>query len=168
MPRADELVRHRSELLARVTLTRRLNIDVFPLDEGGKTGIDFLCTIRDEDVPGFLPFGAVVWGTSATLETAEDAEKYGRAERKKLDERARYFIPVIVLLFSMRNDEGFFSWLVEPSQDSCQLVNVKELDFKKFDMKQFERMMKRITHWYKRLGEVVISDAAHQPLAGSG
>src|SRR5215470_10069126 len=89
-PQAD-MIGRRAELLARVVLTRRLNIDVFPLDTGGDMGLDYLCSIRDEKIPGFLPFGVLVWGTSDELNTSEDAAKHVRAKRKKLHKRNRYF-----------------------------------------------------------------------------
>jgi hypothetical protein len=145
------MVGHRSELLARVALTRRLNIDVFNMDTGGEMGIDLLCSIRDPTLPGFLPFGVLVWGTSNPLDTSEDLAKHVRGRRKKLDKRPRYFIPVIVLLFSMHNDREFYAWLVEPRDDSTHLVDVAELDFKPFDTKQLDRVIRRITNWYKRL-----------------
>ncbi len=158
-PQAD-MVARRAELLARVVLTRRLNIDVFPLDAGGEMGIDYLGSIRDEKVPGFLLFGVLVWGTSDELNTPEDAAKHARAKRKKLHKRNRYFIPVIILLFSMHKDEGFFSWLVEPCEDTAQLMDVAELDFQAFTTKQLDHLIKRITDWYKRLAGTVLADAA--------
>ena len=57
------LVSERAELLARVFLTRRMNVEVHDFDSKGERGIDLICTIRDEDVNGFLPFGVIVWGT---------------------------------------------------------------------------------------------------------
>jgi hypothetical protein len=151
MSQANQMVGHRSELLARVALTRRLNIDVFDMDTGGEMGIDFLCSIRDPTLPGFLPFGVLVWGTSDRLDTSEDLAKHVRRRRKKLEKRTRYFIPVIVLLFSMHNDKEFYAWLVEPREDSTHLVDVPDLDFKPFDTKQLDRVIRRITNWYKRL-----------------
>ncbi len=151
MSQANQMVGHRSELLARVALTRRLNIDVFNMDMGGEMGIDLLCSIRDSTVPGFLPFGVLVWGTSNPLDTSEDLAKHVRGRRKKLDKRTRYFIPVIVLLFSMHNDKGFDAWLVEPCEDSTHIADVADLDFKPFDTKQLDRVIRRITNWYKRL-----------------
>ncbi len=151
MSQANQMVGQRSELLARVALTRRLNIDVFNMDAGGQMGIDFLCSIRDSALPGFLPFGVLVWGTSNPLDTSEDLAKQVLGRRKKLDKRTRYFIPVIVLLFSMHNDREFYTWLVEPCEDSTHLVDVADLDFKPFDTKQLDRVIRRITKWYKRL-----------------
>jgi hypothetical protein len=154
------MVGHRAELLARVALTRRMNIDVFELDTGGEMGIDLLCSIRDPTVPGFLQFGALVWGTSDPLDTSEELAKHVRGRRKKLDKRTRYFIPVIVLLFSMHNDKEFYAWFVEPCENSTQLVDVADLDFKPFDTKQLDRLIRRIKNWYKRLAADIRPDIA--------
>ena len=159
MPKTADMIGHRSELLARVVLTRRLNIDVVPFEEGGEMALDFLCTIRDGKVPGFLLFGVVVRGTATELHGPEDVAKHLSSFRKKLKSRTRYFIPVIVLVFSMHKDEAFFSWLVEPCEDTGQLVEVSDLEFKEFDLKELDRMTRRITNWYKRLEKTVVSDA---------
>jgi hypothetical protein len=160
MTQADQMVGHRSELLARVALTRRLNIDVSSMDIGGAMGIDFLCSIRDPTLPGFLPFGVLVWGTSNPLDTSEDLAKQVRGRRKKLDKRTRYFIPVIVLLFSMHNDREFYTWLVEPCEDSTHLMDVADLDFKPFDTRQLDRVIRRITNWYRRLAADIRPETA--------
>jgi hypothetical protein len=151
MSRANTMVERRSELLARVALTRRLNIDVFDFDMGGEMGIDLLCSLRDPTVPGFLPFGVLVWGTSDPLDTSEELAKHVRGRSKKLDQRTRYFIPVLVLLFSMHNDKEFYAWLVEPGENATHLADVVDLDFKPFDTRQLDRVIRRITNWYKRL-----------------
>jgi hypothetical protein len=160
MSEANQMVGRRSELLARVALTRRLNIDVFDLDMGGDMGIDLLCSIGDPTVPGFLPFGVLVWGTSDPLDTSEELAKHVRGYRKKLDKRTRYFMPVIVLLFSMHDDKELYAWLVEPCENSTHLVDVADLDFKPFDTKQLDRVIRRITNWYKCLAADIRPDLA--------
>jgi hypothetical protein len=137
-----------------------LNIDVFDMDMTGETGIDLLCSIRDPILPGFLTFGVLVWGTSNPLDTSEDLAKHVRGRRKKLAERTGYFIPVIVLLFSMHNDREFYAWLVEPREDSTHLVDVADLDFKPFDTKQLDKVIRRITNWYKHLAADIRPETA--------
>src|SRR4051812_34675693 len=113
MNQENSMVEQRSELLARVFLTRRLNINVHPFGDKADEGIDFICTLNHDRVEGFLPFGVLVWGTAKELATEADATAFGR-QKKKAIKQETFFIPVIVLLFSMHNDEGYFSWLVEP------------------------------------------------------
>jgi hypothetical protein len=164
MTQVNEMVGHRSELLARVALTRRLNIDVFDFDLGGEMGIDLLCSIRDTNVPGFLPFGVLVWGTAEPLDTPTGLARHVRNRRRELEKRTRYFFPVIALLFSMHNDEAYFAWLVEPCENKAQLVDVAEPEFKAFDVKQLDRITRRITNWYKRLAVDIRPDACGNSL----
>ena len=63
MSTQTDLADERALLLARVSLTRRLNVDVHPF-EGRDDGLDLICTVRDNRARGFLQFGVMVWGTA--------------------------------------------------------------------------------------------------------
>jgi hypothetical protein len=155
------LIKRRSELLATVVLTRRLNIDVHPF--GGNTqGINLICTIRPErgeKVHGFFPFGVIVWGTTEELDTEEEATKYARSHKKEFDDEL-FFMPVIILLFSMIRDEGYASWLVKPGKNSDKLIRCQEMDFKKFDIRQLDKVVNSMKKWYLRLGTSMVSVAS--------
>jgi hypothetical protein len=154
----NAVVAQRSELLARVFLTRRLNINVHPFGDNNDEGLNFICTIRDDRVKGFLPFGVLVWGTAKELSTETEATAYGR-QKKKVLRQSTFFFPVVVLLFSMQDDQGYFSWLVEPCQEGNKLFHVPELKFKTFDTKHLDRMIKRIASWYNRLSHDIVAEA---------
>jgi hypothetical protein len=155
-----EMIGRRSELLATVVLTRRLNVDVHPLGAHDQ-GIDLICTIRPdpgEKLHGFLPFGAFVWGTAEALETEEEATRYARSHKKDFNKQL-FFMPVIVLLFSMMNDTGYVSWLVRPGKDSDKLYRCKNLVFKQFDIRRLDKMVNSIKKWYQRLEAAIVSTA---------
>jgi len=159
MSQEHSIVTQRSQLYAGVILTRRMNINVHTFGDKSDEGIDFICTIRHDRVKGFLPFGALVWGTAKELGTEADATTFGRQKKKAL-KKATFFIPVVVLLFSMHNDEAYFSWIVEPCKEGNKLFHVPELKFKAFDTKQLDRMVKRMAAWYHRLSNDILADAA--------
>src|SRR5712692_9048160 len=164
MSEADkaDMIGKRSELLARVVLTRRLNIDVHPFSDSPDAGIDLICTIRpdpDDKVQGFFPFAVIVWGTAKELTTEDEATKYARSRKKMHKHKAEFFMPVIVLLFSMQKDEGYFSWLVKPSKESNKLLHLRELDFTLFDSRQLDRMVNSIKKWYQRMTTTIVVDA---------
>src|SRR5438105_4159880 len=91
-----DMIGRRSELLANVVLTRRLNIDVHSF--GTKDdGPDLLCTIRpdpEEEIHGFLPFGVFVWGTSKELASVQEATRFARSQRAKIRKEV-FVMPVI-------------------------------------------------------------------------
>jgi hypothetical protein len=157
MTQQNALVEQRSELLAKVSLTRRLNINVHPFDDTSEEGLNYICTIRSDRVEGFLPFGVRVWGTARELSTEADANAFGR-QKWKVIKHTTFFIPVVVLLFSMQNDLGYFSWLVAPCKKGNKLLFATELKFKVFDAKQLNRMIERITEWYKRMAGDIVAD----------
>jgi hypothetical protein len=151
----NTLISNRAELLAQVALTRSPAVDVLRLDVGGEMGIDFLCSIGAKKAPTFRAFGVLVWGTSEQLDTPEDLARHVRGRKGKLKKRAQYFFPVIILLATMHNDQVFYSWLVEPTKDTVQLMNVDDLNFQSFNSVHYERVIKRIINWYARLAETV-------------
>jgi hypothetical protein len=159
--RNPDLVSRRSELLATVALTRRLDIEVRQMDLD--SGIDFVGIIRpepDEELQGFLLFGVVVKGTARPLPSHLAAEKFFRAHRSKSGIiKGKYFFPVIVLLFSMNQDEGYFSWFVEPDVDTETLIQHTDLAFKPFDLRQLDQMISRIKKWYQRLSVAIAPQA---------
>jgi hypothetical protein len=155
-----DLIGRRSELLATVVLTRRLNVDVHSF--GAKDdSLDLICTIRpdpEEKLHGFLPFGVFVWGTAREFASEQEATRFARSQRAKI-RKEPFLIPVIVLLFSMKKDEAYFAWLVEPCKDSAKLMQLTELDFTLFDAKQLDRMISRIKKWYQRMQTTILADA---------
>lgn len=154
-----DTVGRRAELLARVVLTRRLNVDILPFDEKRDAGIDFIGVIRDDQVKGFLPFAVVVWGTSRELDSEREANLFGR-QKPNINKRGQFFMPVIALLFSMHKDEAFFAWLVEPSKETTKLLKVEVPTFKVFDARELDRMINRIVKWYHRLEGTIVGDGS--------
>jgi hypothetical protein len=170
-----DIIANRSRLLAKVVLTRRLNVDVHPFSDANDNGIDLICTIRpdpEDMVQGFLPFATVVWGTAKELMTTDEATSYARFRRKSHDlDDGEFFMPVIVLLFSMQKDEAYFSWLVKPYKDSNKLMRVKDLSFTHFDRRELDKMVSNIKKWYQRLTTTLLvgveeTDSTHVPANG--
>jgi hypothetical protein len=157
MIQANTVVDQRAELLARVFLTQRLNINVHPFGDADEA-LDFICTIRDKNLPGFLPFGVQVWGTDKELGTEADAATFGKQMMKGI-RATTYFIPVIALLFSMQDDKGYFSWIFQPGEKGRTLARVTDLNFKACTKKQLDRIVNSITEWYCRLSHDILPDA---------
>jgi hypothetical protein len=166
MSEADKaMIEKRSQLLARVALTRGLHVDVHPFSDSPDTGIDFIGTIRpnpEDKVQGFLPFAVLVWGTAKELATEEEATKYARSQKKMHLQKTEFFMPVIVLLFSMQQDKAYCAWLVKPSKDSTKLVHLKDLDFTLFDRKELNSTVSSIKEWYERMTPTIVGQPHRQ------
>jgi hypothetical protein len=152
------IVGERAELLARVALTRRLNVDVHPFDEMHATGIDLVCTIRDETVNGFLPFGVLVWGTARPLTDGADVSAIARQKLKTQDRT--FFLPVLILAFSMHNDAAFFAWLAEPDPKSGKLILANKPVFRPFTLKQLDGVIDAVVAWYRKVKPELVERAS--------
>jgi hypothetical protein len=148
------MVGERAELLARVTLTRRLNVSVHPFDEGGEAGLDLICTVRDDNVKGFLPFGVMVWGTAKPLTHGGEVSPIARQRLKGHD--TTYFLPVIILVFSMQDDAAYFSWLAEPDRETGKLIMHTKPVFRPFTTKHLDMVIGAVVGWYEQVGSALV------------
>jgi len=149
MSTEQAMIGERAELLAKVALTRRMNITVHPFADHRDRDLDLLCTIHENKVKGFLPFGVLVWGTSKELAQGGDVSSIARQKLK--DQDTRYFLPVIILVFSMHNDAAFFSWLVQPDPLSeGKLRQFTRPIFRPFTTKHLDVIVKNVVEWYAR------------------
>jgi hypothetical protein len=150
----NAIVGERAKLLATVALTRRLNVSVHSFGDRGDVGIDLICTIRDDDVKGFLPFGVMVWGTPKPLAHGGDVSPIARQRLK--GHVTTFFLPVIILVFSMHDDAGFFSWLVEPNSDGRKLILHTKPIFRPFTTKHVDLVVDTVVEWYQKIGSVIM------------
>ena len=158
MSSESAMVGERAELLARVALTRRLNVDVHPFSDKGDIGIDLICTIRDETLKGFLPFGVVVWGTARPLTHGGEVSAIARQKLRTQD--TAFFLPVIILVFSMHNDAAFFSWLAQPDPESGKLILAEKPVFRPFTLKHLDWVIDRVVAWYRKVGPELVAEAS--------
>jgi hypothetical protein len=168
-----DMIGRRSELLARVVLTRRFDIEIRQFSDEAGAEFNLFCTLSPEPNGqglGFYPFGVIVWGTAKELPTADKATKYGRTRGRTLSPKIQYLMPVVILLFSMQNDEAYFSWLVKPDHRSNKLFNQEELEFSPFDNRQLDKMVNAIKKWYQKLIATIVANpseiAAFQLVGG--
>jgi hypothetical protein len=152
------MVGERAELLARVALTRRLNVSVHSFGDNGNSGIDLICTVRDDSVKGFLPFGVMVWGTARPLTHGGEVSPIARQKLKSQD--TTFFLPVMILVFSMHDDAAFFSWLVEPDPEEGKLILHTRPVFSSFTIKHLDMVVRAVVGWYQKVGSALVEAEA--------
>lgn len=156
----DPMLRHRTEALALVTLTRVP--EVIPTKVSFEH-LDFLCVIKsddDEEMKKVQLLGVNVKGT-ARLGSEERATSWGSKAMKLegIGERVYYF-PVIVLLFSMEDDKGYYAWQVEPAtrdDDSPILHQNASFEFREFTVAALKTIIRKVRMWYKEVGYEIVS-----------
>jgi hypothetical protein len=159
----NEFIRHRTEALATVFLTRRPDIQITSFG----SGIDLFARIipSKQDGPvGFFGFGVKLAGTGISLPDEDAANRYGRhlvpnkiSGRER--EYAQYYFPVLTLLFTMDEDRGYYAWVTEPilvpSQGKPHLRRVTNLEFRSVHRATLDEIVERVKSWYKALAKEI-------------
>lgn len=96
-----------------VYLTTRPEIEVFVV--GAMEAVDLLARINRPDTGPGAVIGVIVKGTSTPLPIPKAADTYLGRLFKHYEDGPPVSMPLLILTFSMRNDAGYVTWMVEPS-----------------------------------------------------
>ncbi len=142
------MIEHRTQALTTVFLTGRNNVDVIPLRDLG--GLSMICRILTHDEDMEMVFGVIHGGTSEPLAGERAAEKLLNSRLRASKAARQYPFPVLVLLFSMQSDDGFFAWRMEPdvSQGVPILMLNERLTCEKATRTGLDDVVERIRSWY--------------------
>jgi hypothetical protein len=157
-----DFIDHRVSALAYVALTRRDDIAVLDIPEQGE--LDRLARVIHQRDGEARYFGVIVKGTSRSL-TDEDASKELNAFFRKYDKTRgsiTYPFPVIALVFSMQDDEGFFDWRCQPrvtGQGSPRMELKSTLECRRFSRNALDRIVRDINEWYDSLFSLLIEQS---------
>jgi hypothetical protein len=153
----------RAETLAREFLTRRPDVVVHAFEADD---LDLICSIdppKNVRIQGFMPFGVVITGTDKTIPTDQLASHMATTRwvdrLKKSGAKPHFFIPVILLMFSVTRDVGFYSWVSEPHflQDGAPKLIVNEaLDSARIHRNSLDRIVQVIQKWYSQMESTLI------------
>jgi hypothetical protein len=155
---------NRAETLAREFLTRRPEVIIHPFDYND---LDFVVTLSPSTslkIPGFSPFGVIVWGTNKSVSSKTAASSFATRQWKNEDDRSKsshtYFLPVVVLLYSVKDDVGYYAWISEPqfSNDGPpKLIPNEHLDCTLIMRNSLDNIVQKVAEWYTRLATVILS-----------
>lgn len=162
----DKYVNNRAELLANLFLTRRRGVRVLSLADTQDSGLDLLvrlpASLPEEDAEQFEPsFGVQIKGTNESLEDEALATKYANEQWRRRDPKPLFLAPVLILLFSMEGDHGFYSWLMQPKvgKEGPILARVSPLQMKKLTKKAVENLFDEVEEWFVAMTEMLLDHA---------
>jgi|GEM_PF-3452296 len=161
MPTVADYVAKRADLLAQVVLTRRKDVRVLPLGDKDDVGIDFFVHLM-EPIAG-LPvnpyFGIQVKGTSSPLEDEKAANRFATQVARGMAAQAFILAPIVLMVFSMAGDRGYWGWIMEPSTEGPNdpsLTRTERIHMTEIDDDSLEELFSRITAWFETMGEVLL------------
>src|SRR6266513_1607307 len=97
--------------LATIVLTRRGDLTI--VETKKDTGLDFHVYVDREDKPMRLMFGVLLRGVPSPVTPAQANSVLGPTMGQFQGMR-KFTYPVCLFLFTMREEQAFFSWLAEP------------------------------------------------------
>jgi hypothetical protein len=152
----NSFIEQRARILAMVQLTTRTDLHVDDLAED--SGFDLLVRIAPEgEARQFIKaFGVELKGTIRPVRDTEDAARHlrGGSSKKRGSPLPKYSFPVLVLLFSMQDDRGYYAWRAEPAiaRTTEPRLRIHEtLLFSNFDRVAVGEIVARVDEWYDKL-----------------
>ncbi len=151
-----QLIGERARALATIILTRRSDLTI--VDTKKDTGLDFHVYIDREDKPMRLTFGILLRGVSSPV-TAEHAKKILGPTLGQFQGMRKFTYPVCLFLFTMRDEDGYFSWLAEPvvTGGAPKLVHHDKVDCVELSDELLSQVVDQIVAWYDAVEAVLIA-----------
>jgi hypothetical protein len=161
-----QYVVQRTEILALTFLTRQPGIFVKRVEFPTLDLLVQLYPQADDARQAVRMFGVVLGGTSQELSNEEQATRFANNKWKhRHDHRPFYFMPILNLLFSMKDDQGYYAWSCHPglavgNHDHPILHIPEKLGCKKIERKSLDDIVEVVDGWYEALAMVVYKKAS--------
>jgi hypothetical protein len=146
-------LRERPEYLAVVVLTRRDDLIVTRRPSAGG-GVDILVTMPRRGADTGRIFGVEVEGVMSARDfhrLESQAEEY-RFVGKEFAVPEDIPFPLLLLVFEMENDDGFYKWIKRPAygHDHRSLLLTDSTNiFKKLDRDSIDEIVAEVASWYE-------------------
>jgi hypothetical protein len=142
------MIEHRTRALATVFLTGRNNVEVIRLPDLGELGM--LCRVVSDGEQYEMPFGVIQKATSEPLASERLAEMHLNSRFRALKAVKKYPFPVLIVLFSMQSDDGYYSWRMEPeiSEGAPVLILNERFTCEKATRTGLDSVVERVRSWY--------------------
>jgi hypothetical protein len=153
----------RAELLARLALTRNRGVQV--IDAGAKDdlGLDLIVRITEPVLPSeVVPvFGVQVKGTSRKLPNNASADKYVAEHWGHWRPPQFYLFPIVFLLFSVDDDEGYFGWVMRPDviDGSPTLTKAEVPAMASVKHRALDTVFGRVYKWFGAISKTIVAEA---------
>jgi hypothetical protein len=142
--------------LATIILTRRG--DLMIVETKKDTGLDFHVYIDREDKPMRLMFGILLRGVSSPV-APDHANKVLGPTMGQFQGMRKFTYPICLFLFTMREEQAFFSWLAEPivNDDVPKLIHHNKANIVPLTDELLDQVVQQIVAWYDAVEAVLIA-----------
>jgi len=153
-----DFIAHRVDALAYVTLTRRDDLVVTKIPDG--SDLDLLVKMGSPGDRQLRWLGILHHGVSKSLSDDEASRELMTWFRQRGKESGvvQYPFPVIALIFSMENDEGFYAWRSRPTVNTDKMPILepqKSPSCEPFTKGALDDIVTTVNEWYDSLFSLI-------------
>jgi hypothetical protein len=141
------LIDKRAHALAVMLLTRRKDLLIEEVKDD--IGLDYIVRFYTEGKDGLREFGVQLKGTLAAA-TKDDADNVLCPSMQQRKQYGPFVRPVCLFLFTMDNDEGWYTWVAEPIEvdGKALLRSCAEPDCQQLDKRALREIIDRVDGWH--------------------
>ncbi len=142
-------ITERARALARMHLTRR--DDLIVTQAGKDIGLDYVVYLtRKKEKPSLRQFGVLVRAARKPV-TEEQLNRILRSSMQSSRNNAEFPYPVCLLYFTMQDNRGYSTWVVEPlltEERKPRLYKHSTASCKLLDRPALDVIVQQVSAWY--------------------
>lgn len=154
----SKMIGQRATLLAQVVLTRRKDVQIIPLQEKDDIGVDLIARILTpiHGEPISPSFAVQVKGTANPLDE-KTATRMANQLVRDMPAKSLLFSPLVLMIFSMEGDRGFWGWVMEPltaGPNAPGITRPEKIAMAEITLDSLDELYSRVISWFKVMGHL--------------
>jgi hypothetical protein len=148
----------RARALTMMLLTRREDLLIEEVKDD--IGLDYIVRFHTEGKEGLREFGIELRAVGTAV-TKDHADKALRPAMQGVQRYGPFPLPVCLFLFTMENDQGWYTWVAEPVESKNgkpRLRSCGEPDCRPLDKRALKEIIERVDVWYDAMFPSLITN----------
>jgi hypothetical protein len=152
----ERFIQDRVRAMATVVLTRRSDLTIVETKQS--TGLDYHVIVDRDDKSMRLKFGLLLRGVPSPV-TTDHANRVLGPTMDFFRGLGKFTYPVCLFLFTMQEEQAYFSWLAEPvvTPQGPKLVHRTAADCVELTTGRLDAAVEQVVAWYDAFELAVIS-----------
>jgi hypothetical protein len=158
----EKYVEQRTSILAQAFLTRQKGVYVTEVSGGELAMFELVAHVLPGEAENHgravRTFGVLTWGTEKAIPSVTAASRLANERWKGTDDVPLAYVPALALLFSMKDDRGYYAWAIRPwlGEDSTpHLSRPPALDCQLIGRDSLASVIDEVNAWYDQLDRLV-------------
>ncbi len=130
------------------------------LDEKADVGIDLFVRIMKptSDLHITPSFGVQVHGRANRVDDKKAVNRTAAQAVREVHAKGFILAPIILMVFSMEGDRGYWSWVMEPSvhgENSPSLHRAERMEMTEISDESLDELFSRVIFWFEAMAGIL-------------